>query len=182
MDAPVTGGLGERHHAQLLEKMVHLLGRLLDHGKPDARGRVEVDAQLVGVLGVGRPGRPDVEAQAGQVDGPEHVGQVTGDQGLRRRAVGGGHDRRLQPVRVVLGHALLEERRAGGAVGEALEQDGPAAHRPHQRLFDGLVVVDQVQLGLASQREEDLAGTGDAHLAPRLTTVPRRRSPRRRAC
>ena len=166
MYAPVTGRLGEGHHAQLFEQVVHLLGGLLDHGKADPGGRVEVDAQLVGVAGVGGPGRPDVKAQAGQVDRPQHMGQVTGHQGLGRSAVGGGHDRGLEPFRMVLRHALLEERRAGGAVGEPLEQDRAAAHGPHQRLLDGLVVVDQVQLRLSPLGEEDLTGAGDAHLAP----------------
>ena len=49
-----------------------------------------------------------------------------------------------------------------GAVGEALHEGGAPAHRAHERLGDGLVVADQVELGLAPLGEEDLVGAGDA--------------------
>ena len=71
-----------------------------------------------------------------------------------------------QPVGRASGHALLEERRPVGAVREALHQGRSAAHRAHQRLGDAQVVVDEVELGLAALREEDLVGAGDAHLVP----------------
>ena len=47
---------------------------------------------------------------------------------------------------------LLEERRAAGAVGEALHEDGAVAHGLHQRRFDGDVVVDEVELRVACGR------------------------------
>ena len=74
--------------------------------------RVEVDAQLVGVVWVGRQRRPDVEAEAGQVHGPQDVGQVGRNQRPRGGAVGSAHDGGLEPVGAGLGHPLLKERRA----------------------------------------------------------------------
>ena len=111
--------------------------------------------------------RPDVEAEAGEVDRPRHVREVGGHERARRRAVDGLHGRRLEPVGGVLRHALLEERRAAGALREALHQHRPAAHRAHQRLADRGVVADEVELRLAALAEQHLAGARDPHLAPR---------------
>ena len=71
-----------------------------------------------------------------------------------------------QPVRRALGHPLLEERRSAGALGEALHEHGAPAHRAHQRLGDGDVVADEVELGLAPLGEEHLVRAGDPDLAP----------------
>ena len=117
----------------------------------------------VGIVGAVRP---DVEAEAGQVDRPRHVREVGGHERARRRAVDGLDRRRLEPVRRVVGHALLEERLAARALREALHQHRAAAHGPHQRLGDGGVVADEVELRLAPLGEEHLAGTADPHLAP----------------
>ncbi len=73
---------------------------------------------------------------------------------LRRRAVRRAHHRRLQPVRGVLRHPLLEERRAADTVREPLHQHRAAPDRAHELVLDGAVVVDDVELGLAL-----LAGT-----------------------
>ena len=120
--------------------------------------RVEVDTQLVGVLGVGGLGRPDVEAQAGQVDRPQHMGEVGGHQGLGRGPVGGGHDRGLEPFRMVLGHAFWKNDVPVAPWGNRWSRTGRPPMAAHQRLLDGLVVVDQVELGLSPLGEEDLAG------------------------
>jgi hypothetical protein len=127
VDAPVAGGLGERDDAQLVEH---------------ARLGIEVEAQLVGVVGVGREVGPHVKAEAGQVDGPGDVGDVGGHQRLRRGAVDGADGGRLQPVGDVLGHPLLEEVGPAGAFGEALHQHRARAHRPHEWVLDGEVVAD----------------------------------------
>ena len=103
---------------------------------------------------------PHVKAQAGQVDRPQHVRQVGGDQRLRGGAVGGGHDRRLQPVRPLLRDSLLEKGRPLGAMREPLQQDRPAAHGRHQGWLDRQVVPGQVQLGAARLAEEHLLPGG----------------------
>jgi hypothetical protein len=119
---------------------------------------------VIGVIGaVG----PDVEAEAREVDRPGDVRHVGGDERARRRAVDRLHGRRLQPLRRVGRHALLEERRAAGALREALQEHRPAAHRAHERLGDRRVVAHEVELRLAALAEQDLAGRRDPHRAPR---------------
>src|SRR5690606_17815016 len=48
-------------------------------------------------------------------------------------------------------------------VGVALEQHGAAAQRGEERLGDGLVVPDEVELRGAEPGEEHLVRVGDAH-------------------
>ena len=138
--------------------------------------RVEVEAQLVGVVGVVGAVGPDVEAEAGEVDGPGDVGDVGGHERPRGRAVDGLDRGRLQPLGHLVRHALLEERRAARALREALHQHRPAAHGPHQRLAHGGVVAHEVELRLAALGEQHLARAGDPHLAPgELEHLSRRR-------
>ena len=73
---------GSASTPSFVEEGVDLVRGLLQHGPGDPRCRVEVDSQLVGVIGVGGQIGPDVETQARQVDGPQHMGQVGGDQRL----------------------------------------------------------------------------------------------------
>ena len=82
--------------------------------------------QLVGVLGIGGEVRPHVEAEAAEVHRPDDVREVGGDERPRRRAVRRADDRRLEPLGRVFGNALLEERRAAGAVREPLQEHRPA--------------------------------------------------------
>ena len=82
--------------------------------------RIEVDAQLVGVLVVAGDVGPHVEAEAPEVDRPRDVREVGGDQRLRRRAVRRADDRRLEPVGPFLrapasGRSWSRRRRAGSA-------------------------------------------------------------------
>ena len=80
MDAAVAGRLGQARDAELVEERADLAGSLLHHRERDAGARIEVDAELVGMLGVGCLRRPDVEPEAAQVHRPEHVREVGGDQ------------------------------------------------------------------------------------------------------
>ena len=166
VQAAVAGRLREAGDAELVEQRLELPGGRARLGEARARLGVEVEAQLVGVLGVVGAVRPDVEAQAGEVHRPRDVRDVGGHERPRRRAVDRLHGRRLQPVRRVLRHALLEERRAARALREALHEHRPAAHRAHQRLGDRRVVADEVELRLAALGEQDLVRARDPHLAP----------------
>ena len=65
--------------------------RVLEVG---AGSRVEVDAELVGVLGIVGARGPHVEAEAAEVHGPRDVREVGDHERARRRAVGRAHDRR----------------------------------------------------------------------------------------
>ena len=166
VQAAAAGGLGEAPQPELVEGGPHLAGRLPDLVEDDAGLGVEVDAQLVGVIGVRGPAGPDVEAQAPGVGGPHHMGDVGGHHGVGGGAVGGAHHLGAQPVGGALGHPLLEKRRPLGPVGVALQQGGAVAHGPHEGLGHGQVVADQIELGLAPLGEEHLVGVGDPHLAP----------------
>ena len=150
----------------LVEQLLGCCGRLLGHRVGGSRARIEVDAQLVAVLQVGRTHGPRVEAEAAQVDSPHQVGEIGNHEGPRLRAVGGLHDGRVQPLRCPVGDSLLEEVRAAGAVGEPLQQHRTIAHLAHDGCLHGEVVVDQIELGVAAGGEEDLVGTGDGDRAP----------------
>ena len=107
-----------------------------------------------------------MEPEAGEVDGPHDVCDVGENERTGRRAVRRAYDRRLQPLRHVLGDALLEERAPLRAVRETLHQCGPAAGNAHERLSDVKVVPHQGELCLPSFREEDLVRARDRDLSP----------------
>ena len=52
-----------------------------------ARLGIEVDAELIGVVGVIGEVRPQVESEASEIDRPQDMGHVGDDQCVRRRAV-----------------------------------------------------------------------------------------------
>ena len=134
--------------------------------KPMPGRGVEVDAQLVGVGGVGGEVGPQVQAEAADVHGPHDVGDVGDDERVGGRAVRCGDGGRLQPVRGARRDALLVEGLAGGAVGEALQHGGPPAGGVQQVVADLEVVRDEVELGGVEGGEVDLVRPRDAHLAP----------------
>ena len=51
-----------------------------------------------------------------------------------------------------------------GTVREPLHEGRPSAHRPHQRLGETEVVVDEIELRLAVLGKEDLVGVRDRDL------------------
>ena len=159
VQALVAARLRMSDDADLVEQRLHLARAFSDHLEVDPRCRVEVDAQLVGVVEVGGLRRPHVEAEAAQVHRPHDMGDVGDHERLRCRPVRGRHGRGGQPLGRALGHTLLEERLAAGAVGEPLQQHGTTAHRGHDGRLDGQVVLDQVELRVAAFLEEHLAGT-----------------------
>ena len=69
--------LGYAGDAELVEQRPHLARPpRAPSSKPTPGLRVEVDAQLVGVVGIGRRGRPHVEAEAAEVHRPHDVREV----------------------------------------------------------------------------------------------------------
>ena len=150
----------------------------LRHREGGARSGIEVDAQLVGVVGIARTDRPRVEAEAADVDRPQEMGEVGDHERARFGAVGRADDGGGQPVRRAVGHALLEERRTARAVREALHQHRSIAHGAQHGVADRHVEPDEVELGLAPRREEHLVRAGDRDLA-RPPPPPPRLQPRR---
>ena len=111
VDAAVAGGLGPPADAQLVEQTLQLAGRFTHLVEPEAGLRVEVDAQLVGVLVVGAPGWATRGSRGTRGSPPTRCGR-----GRRRRG-----PRDVVPLGVLttdvssqsgafLGHPLLEER------------------------------------------------------------------------
>ncbi len=161
VDAAIAGRLGKTRNPELIEQRVNLAGRFLHHREHDPRAGVEVDPELVGMLGVRGLRRPDMKAEAPEVHRPQDVSEVGGDQGTRRGPVGRADYRGLEPVGTGVRDALLEERRPGRPVGKTLEQHRAPTHGTDQRLLNRLVVVDEIKLGLAPLGEVDLARAGD---------------------
>jgi hypothetical protein len=132
----------------------------------DSGRRVEVDAQLVGMVEVGAPRRPRVEVDHPEVDRPEEVRRVVraelGGAAAAREADG----RRLEPVRGVPGHALLEEELPRGALDEPLHRRRALAQVKARRVGDREVVLGEVELRVPGLGEEDLPRAREAHRAP----------------
>ena len=157
---------------------MHDAGDLLRLGEAGAGLRVEVDAQLVGLLDVGAPGVPRVELDRRHLHRPHDRGEL-GDAQLVGRAPGREADLgRLDPVRRALGQPLLVDLLAVDALGIAVQHARPLAQRADDAVPDRQVVVDEVELGLAARREVHPVGIADAHGARRRPRAP----PPVRAC
>ena len=121
----------------------------------DARARIEIDAQLVGMVEVAGAHRVRVQLDAAEVDDPGQARGVVDDDLLGGAARGKRQRHRAQPGRPLVGRALLVERLALGAVDEALEHDGPVADAaPARPSRDRQVVADEVELARACASRE----------------------------
>ena len=140
--------------------------RHVAHLRPGHAGdRVEVDAQLVGVLHVVRADRVRVEVHAAEVGDPREAGRVIDDDligGPPRRE---RERRRPDPVGPAVRGALLEERLLLRPVDEALERHRPAPDPDQRPVGDGKEVADEVELRVAGLREVHLVGIADRDLA-----------------
>ena len=148
VQARAAAGLREPDRAELVEHLVGDVGDPLD-GRPVAlRTGVEVDAPLVGLLGVGAPAVPRVELHRRHLHRPDDAAQL-GDAQL----VGGALPPReeqlhgLDPVGGAGGQALLVHLVAGQALREAVQHAGPLEERVDDAVADGEVVLDEVELG-----------------------------------
>src|SRR5688572_662539 len=136
----------------------------LSPGNP--RHRVEVDAQLVGMLEVLRPHRVRMELQAREVREPGERRGVARHDLLRCAPRGEAQLDHLDPLRTALRRALLVEELALDPVGIAHQHVGPAARSPKGSFRYGNVIASEVELGMAGLREQHLARVGDRDLAP----------------
>ncbi len=148
-------------------------GRRL-HGLREAGAglRVEVDAQLVRVVGVRRGHGPGVEGHGVHLHGP-HGGRDLVDDELRVLAAGGigAHDGAGE-VGDAAGRVLGVELLAGDALGEALQRHRTVRQPGHQPVPHGHDVAGQVLLGDAVVRPHHPVRARDPHL-PRLAVRPR---------
>ena len=160
VDAAVAGRLGEAGHPQVAQQLTSDAGHAYDVGEGRAGLRVEVDAQLVGVVDVVAPDRPGVEGQRPHVRAPHRHRDLGRADLLGRAARGEGDLDGLEVVGSPLGDALLVERvgvlvhRAGGELHALPDARRPplqgrrsVAQRAHQPVLDAREVLRDHQLG-----------------------------------
>ena len=172
MQPTIAAGLWVRQDAELVEERLHARGGFSDLVEHDTGLGVEIDPQFVGVPGIFHAKRPEVEPQTAQVHGPNDVSQVRDDERPRCRAVRRRDLDCLEPLRRALGHTLLEKRIPERSVGKPLQHRGAAACRKQDRLRDGEVITDDIQLARPETGEEDLAGVRDLDAAARHLNGP----------
>ena len=105
----------------LIEHLANAQRHVAHLGEGHAVGGIQVDAQLVGVIDVGRAHGPRVEVDAAGVDHPREVRVLVADAEVSGAAARERDVRGLHPRRPVRRRALLEERLSVGAVDVALE-------------------------------------------------------------
>jgi hypothetical protein len=158
VDAAAARGLREADVAQITQQHARLGGH--SHGVVEVRARlgVEVQPQLVRMVGVLAPNRPGMERDRAHLAAPRHHGDLG-----RADLVGVAARRKLDPARLdvvrrALRDALLEEGVAATllargehyalvhALRPALERRRPPAERTHDALVHRQVVLDHVEL------------------------------------
>ena len=118
---------GQPRRPSSLEQRLHLQRDAAHVGPRDARPRIEIDAQLVGMIEIAGAHRVRMQLDAAEVDDPREAGRVVDDDLLGGAPRRKRQRHRAQPRRPVVGRALLIEGLALGAVDEALEHDRPIA-------------------------------------------------------
>ena len=156
MDAAVAGRLRPAGVADLRQRLAHDSGDPLAVVEIGSRLRVDVDAELVRMLGIGPPRRPGVEVDHGEVRRPDDLRELRHAELVGVSAGGKGDARSLDPLGALLGHALLVDLLAFDPVREAAQLGRPLAQRPHDPVPDRDVVVDEVALRVPGARKEHL--------------------------
>ena len=162
MEAARPGGLDEGHQAKLLQHRPGGAGGALDLVEILVRG-IEIDHQPVGVIDPVGARQPDVQGEAGLVGEVGERGRIFGQDVLDLAALL-GEARPVDPGREVVRRVLLHEARALDAVGIALERQRTAGQMGQHDGRDAPVVADQIALGQANLREQDLGGVRELDL------------------
>ncbi len=166
VDPPRARGLGPPDEAEGLEHLLRHHGDVADLRPLDPRHRVEVHPQLVGMIEIVRAHRVRVQVDAPEVHDPRELGRVADHDLLRGSAGWEAELDGLDPVGTRGRRPLLEEEVALGAVDEPLQRHRSSGDAAQRSVGDGEVVADEVELGVAGRREEDLVGVRDRHLTP----------------
>ena len=165
MDAARAGRLRPADQPDGLERLLADQRHVADLRPRHARHRVEVHAQLVGVVEVVGADRVRVEVDAAEVDDPGQPGGLVDDD-----LVGGPPGREGQlAVRIQSGRLSGARFWKNGSPAapstnrlSAIGRPRDAAQRP---VADRQVVLDEVELRVAGLREVDLARVRDRDLA-----------------
>ena len=174
VEAVAAARLGEAGGAELVEDLVGDVRDPADPVERRVRHRVEVDAPLVRLLGVGAAAVPRVELDGAHLHGPDDVREVGGAELVGVQPVAGEvQPHRLEPRRRAAGDALLVDLGAVDAVGEAVQHRRPLAQGVEDPVADGDVVVREVELGLAARGEVDPLGARQLDLVAGHVEVDR---------
>ena len=106
MNAARAARLRPTAKTHVVEKRVHLERDAAHVAPGDTRARIEIDAQLVGVIEIARPDRVRVQFDAAQVHDPREAGGVVDDELLRGTARRERECHRPQPDGMVRGRAF----------------------------------------------------------------------------
>ena len=157
--------LGPADQAQFVEQILGTSHCLSHSVEGDPRRRVEVKAELIGVVDVLCPHWPGVEVETSELGKPNHIrfgpGHVHAPRTLRRESD-------LDRVeRSVLGGALVIDRVDGHVLHVPLEHCGPAADPSDCPRRHPDEMPDHIELGPAPLRKHHPRRARDAHI---LTT------------
>ena len=128
MHAARAARLGPALESELLEQALHLEGDAPHVGPLDARARIEIDAELVGVIEISGANGVRVQFDATQVHDPGEPRRIVDDDLFGRASRRERQRHGPQPGRTFVGRPLLVEGLALGPVHEALEDDRTVAH------------------------------------------------------
>ncbi len=134
-------------------------------GPTDAWHRVEVNAQLVGMVEILRTHRVRVQLETCEVGHPGESGGISwhhlfgGTSGREAE----GHD--LDPGWPRLWRTLLIKELTFDAVWVAHEHVGPPARRAEGTVRHCEIVADEIHLGVARLREQHFPGVRDCYFA-----------------
>jgi hypothetical protein len=109
--------------------------------------RIEVDAQLVGVVGVAGARRPRMEHDGVHLRGPHRCGGLIEHELRMPPAARVGDRDRPHPLGSALRRVLREELLAVDALGEPLERHGTIAVRLDERVAHRHEVFGELELG-----------------------------------
>lgn len=166
MDAASAGGLGPAAQPMVVEDGPQFMGGTDRVGVVRAGLRVEVDAQLVGVVGVGAPYRPGVEGERAEVGRPQDGREFGGADLVGRPAAGEGDPGGGDPVGEVLRGPFLVEEVTVDAVHEALEGGRSVPQGAGDPGAHGEEVLGDVPLRVALLREVHLVRAGQPYRPP----------------
>jgi hypothetical protein len=159
--------LGPPDEPELVKDVAHKQSHAPHLVPGHARAGIEIDAQLVGMLEVVGAHRVRIEINASQVHDPQKLRRIAHDDLPRRPTRWKAELDRFDPLGPPLRGALLEERLTQSPIHVALEHDRPPRDATQRAVGDRRVVPREVELRVASLREERLVGTRDHHLATR---------------
>ena len=140
----------------------------LAHLRPlDARHRIEIDAQLVGMIEIVGAHRMRMQLEAREVRHPDAAPPHRAARLLRRvRPDGNCSATTSIQAAAMPGARFWKKNSPLDAVRIAHQHVRPAAGAAQRAVGDGEVVARQIELGVPGLRKQHLARVRDRHLAP----------------